>query len=790
MRNSTLRGRLCGRTPSMLRNSLLIALTFASGFALADNKRPPRTYHLSHVSWSISFDETAQTISGDVTNTIAPLADGLAVAEFDCVKLQVSKAMVDGHDATFHQTEDKLDVDLPKTGKGRQRRIRILYTGHPEAGVYFVRADRAYPAHTPMVYTQGEMEDTRYWLPTYDYPDDKATFESFIEVPAGYNTLSNGRLVEIRDKGDRRTFHWKLDQPASTYLMSFVVGPYTERSDNWGSLPVSFYVPTGLEPEGEAAFGGTAKIVEFYSRLTGFKYPYAKFAQAAVADFPFGGMENITCVTQTINTLHPESDGVLSDSTGLVAHELAHQWFGDTVTTADWSNIWLNEGWATFLPNFWTRDKEGKEAYEVSKYETFEGGLGACRFASRPMVFTDYKEPIDMFDGNAYPGGASRMFMLMHKLGESKFWRAITDYLNAYKYKNATTDEFFASIEKSTHENLEAFKQQWFFTADKPFLTVKREGTKLTIEQPTEMALDLDLLFVGDKPVTKSISITGKSTTIDVPEANGEPFLLDPGCNEMVDVDYQTQYSGDEWRALYDHAPSAGTKMRIVGAAMRAMNDEQKLAMLKSETSPFLLPRIIELGNFTTVILAPYTEKQDPRVENAALVALGSQPKSDLSIARLRAVYNSSPNENLRFSALVALLNLTGDDVVAQSAWRTNTFHQRLRDYALQWWGAHKPDYAREIALKALENPPNESVRLAAMNVLATVKDKPGETRVYDALVKVLGENDFNPRRAAIAALGDYGNPAAIPLIEPLTHRSMHFMRGMARATIARLARK
>ena len=293
--------------------SLLTALAGAEG-----HRHAPKTYELVHVNWSLKFDESKGRIWGDVTNTLKPLSK-LSSFALDCSKLDVQSVTVNGVTAAFTTGDDLLTIRLSKpAAKGEKLDVRVIYTGVPQAGIYFVPQTRAFPARTSVVYTQGEMVDTRYWLPTYDWPDNRASFENFIEVPKGYYALSNGKLVEVLHKGDKDVFHWKLDEPQSTYLISLVAGKYEEGQDAGASIPTYYYVPEGLKDWGEAAFGGTSKIVDFYGRITGFKYPYTKFSQSAVPDFMFGGMENTTCVTQTITAIYPPRVKPLADATGLV----------------------------------------------------------------------------------------------------------------------------------------------------------------------------------------------------------------------------------------------------------------------------------------------------------------------------------------------------------------------------------------------------------------------------------------------------------------------------------------
>ncbi|HWD39720.1 MAG TPA: hypothetical protein VG944_12795, partial [Fimbriimonas sp.] len=234
---------------------------------LPKNAREDHEYHLVNVKWDLSFDFDKGSIVGDVTNTVVPTKDG-ATLLFDCPKLKIESADVNG-EAAKTETNGRVLRVIPASGdvSGRKLDVHIHYSGLPEAGIYFVPADRAFPAHTDIVYTQGEMEDNRYWLPTYDDPDDKATFESFIHVPAGWKALSNGKLIDVTHSGSSDVWHWKLDKPASTYLISMVAGPYDEVVDGHDPVPVSYWVPEGLDAMGKEAFGGTDKVVQFYGKL-------------------------------------------------------------------------------------------------------------------------------------------------------------------------------------------------------------------------------------------------------------------------------------------------------------------------------------------------------------------------------------------------------------------------------------------------------------------------------------------------------------------------------------------
>jgi len=763
-------------------------LAFSLAFGQAHKNK---NYDLIDVSYHISMDVRNAMVFGDCTNTLVLDQDATRVA-FDFAKLGIGSVTVNDKPTTFHAEGEMIWVDLPSKGsKGQKLKVRIVYGGSPEAGIYFVPTERAYPSKTPMVYTQGEAEDTRYWLPTYDYPDDKATSEAWIEVPREWTVIGNGALVGTSYSGTNKVFHWKMEQPHATYLNSIVAGPYVEGKENWDSLPVSYYVPPGLEKEGEAAFGGTAEMVAFYSKLTGFKYPYAKFAQSAVADYMFGGMENISAVTQTIGSLHPPESEPLVSSKGLVLHELAHQWFGDTVTCHDWAHIWLNEGFATFLPHFWFREHEGEDTYELMRFDTFQSALGAMQGEPRPVVSDKYEIPMDNFDGHAYPGGATRMFMLMDLLGEKQFWASIKAYLNEYKYKSPTTEEFFASMSKSSGKDLSQFMKQWFYTPSMPTMTLSKteKGFQISLEKDSPFSLSVPVWIWQDGQWLKSkVSLTSKPVELD--DVKGL-VLIDPNARIAANVTYSVNYTDDEWRSLYSNLPDAAGKARLIDYFARSNHQPLLANLVETEHSNKVLVRLINSCNFLSdKVCIDLLNHPDPSVRDAILDQVKKKINNIGAASRLRTMIASETNPQLKLHEFSALYSITHDPKMLDEAWNTKSWNEAYKSMALDSWMRINPDLTRDKCMEILTAPPAERVeplRQGAIRRLGELKDKPGEHRVFDALIAVVQENSFGARNAAISALAAYGNKDALPYLRPLTTNSMFYIARSAKDAVRRL---
>lgn len=765
---------------------ILLCLTCVASGQRGDQ----RTYDLQDVNWSVRIDAPSRSIVGDVTNTVRLISDEQSL-RFDSAQLLIDSAEVDGKPVEFDLVQDSLWVKIGHQARaGETCKVRIRYHGNPQAGVYFVPASQAYPATTDVVYTQGEMEDNRYWIPTYDFPDDKATSEGHIDVPKGWSVLSNGSLIDVKSSGDRSVFHWKIDKPHSTYLISFVAGELSEIADGKRKLPVSYWVPKGLEAEGKLAFGNTDDQIQIYEKLTGISYPWPKFSQVAVPDFVFGGMENVSAVTQSIGTLHTADMEPLSDSEGLVAHELAHQWFGDLVTCSDWSHVWINEGFATFMPAFIARSRRGEDAYSLERLGAFDGGFGAQHGGDRPVVWDKFKLPIDMFDGHAYAGGAARLHMLLHLVGEPAFWKGVHQFLTEYGYRNADTDQFFDVMSRSTGVDLDSFKKQWFYSPFVPSLSVSRSASGFMIDlKPKAMKLKVEYAILSPGQTTLkfgSVELNGTPATISA-EPNSL-VIVDPSTWLMANISYDYPIASGQWLDLYRVAPCAATKARLLQSMTPATSEVERQSLVKDEANTNLRARIVRTLSQPT-LLVPYLKDQSPELRNAAAETLGHVPDAASAVSALSDVVDNEPNENVKIAAFQAIINITNDKTWVERANQTRGFRDEFRCIALRWWASHDPERAREEALRALSLKPSQPVRMTCIEVLGTVKDQPGSRMVYDTLVGFVNAPEIGPLRAALRALSNYGDKRAIAVIEPFKKHGLHFVRRDAESALDVLRR-
>jgi aminopeptidase N len=771
----------------------LLALAFAS-LAFGQIKH---NYDLKNVLWKLTFDPVARTVSGDATNTLT-LAEDTPTVQLHAYHLDISSVIVDGRVAKFESANSLLTIQLPSPGnRGETIKVRLIYTASPHRGFYFIDPGHAYPAKTGMVYTQGEGVDNRAWLPTYDLPNDKATTECFVTVPKGWTAISNGKLLGVEDSLAGPVFHWKMDQPFSTYLISLVAGPYTQVREHWRQTPVDFYVPPGLEQAGMRSFGNTPKMIDLYSKLTGVDYPYPKFAQEAVGDFVVGGMENITAVTQTIQTLHDAGTEPLNDSTYLVAHELAHQWFGDLVTCRTWEHMWLNEGFATFMPTMLDRAWHGQERFDLDRYQNFEGAVDQMGDRNRKEVDGDVGSVEQVTMGSPYPGGASRIAMLMHRLGEPLFWKGIHQYLETYKFQPATTRDFFESMSKTTGQDLSDYERQWYHSPATPSLAVSLDGGQLVLSQLRPYYnLDLPVWFwhtgsgVGRSGawVKKTIHIDGPAARMPLGEFAGDAFLVDPEVWTLTELKYNAAFTPEQIEAMYWAAPNVAERARIVSEFFAQLPDASRLRIATRENSEGLLALIApKLGAAGKSTLLDLTRSANMRVVDAVVNALGDMPIDAVTQARLVYLSRNSSNPTLREHSVRALLNQTTDPAFAARAWETKAFDDGFRVLALKWWAKNDAALARSRSLEILAGEETEPLQLAACGVLGQVGDGPNGHLAFDALIKVAQENSYRCRATAIQALGQLGNRAALPILRAIPEDSSSGVLGAAQDAIRQL---
>ncbi|MDB4940761.1 MAG: Aminopeptidase [Labilithrix sp.] len=429
-------------------------------FAFASSPRNferDRPFAVEHIALDLTLDFVRKGIRGSAALTLRRVDPDARAVDLDAVGFSIEAVTLDDEPAVYICDGRRLLVDVP-LGKGGGV-VRVTYAATPRRGLYFLEPDEHVTTRPRQAWTQLQEEDARHVFPCHDKPHAKMTTEARVTVPAGMSVLSNGALVGTEDKDAGRTFHWRMSEPHPSYLVTIVAGEFAILEDRvtvgTREVPVTYLVPKGAEEDGRRTFARTPDMIAFFSELTGVPYPWNKYAQVVVSDFVFGGMENTTATTMYEHILLDARAALDNTSDDLIAHELAHQWFGDYVTCRDWSEGWLNEGFATFLEHVWREKQLGRDEYDYGVRHDLGSYLHEAHGRyRRPIVCQDYDAALDLFDRHLYEKGGLVLHVLRMELGDALFWKGVSTYLQRHARGIVETRDLLRALEEVSGRSL------------------------------------------------------------------------------------------------------------------------------------------------------------------------------------------------------------------------------------------------------------------------------------------------------------------------------------------------
>lgn len=514
----------------------------------------PRTFDVQNYTLRVRFDRAKKVVFGDTTVSLTPLSGELRQVDLDAVGMTFTSVKLNEspNQASYKTTAAKITITLDRAYRpGEVINLRFVYSTKPKKGIYFIPAEieNGKEVRSEQIWTQGEAEEARYWFPSFDFPSDKATTEEFINAQKDETVIGNGEFVDKTDEADGTvTHHFKMDIPHSTYLVSFVIGKYTRASDEARGVPLGFYVYPGKENIVPLAFSDTGKMLAAYEDLTGVKFPYKKYDQTIVSGFQeFSGMENITATTLAdTEVFFANFEFGRATVEDLVSHELAHSWFGDLVTCQNWSELWLNEGFATFMEAASREKLFGRDSYirklkaDVATFMADE----AINKRRHALVNQFAKPDNSLFDITTYQKGGAVVHMLREEVGNDVFWKAINIYLNRHKFANVRTSDLQKAMEETSGKNLDWFFRQWAYSSGYPKLNLSRsynptsKTLTITLTQtqaaaagtPLVYRLPMEVAIMTDSGTTTEHLVLDKRTAKFTFKVDGQPktVKLDP----------------------------------------------------------------------------------------------------------------------------------------------------------------------------------------------------------------------------------------------------------------------
>jgi len=761
---------------------------------------PDRRVDLLHLALDVTPDFKARTVAGTAMLTFKPIATPLEELRLDAVDLHVA-SVTSTEKIAAHQVTDREIVlhFAPPVPVGKEARVTVKYSAEPRKGLYFRTPEMGY-AETHL-WTQGEPGEARYWFPSIDHPVEKFTSEVTCRVPAGMVALSNGRQVSAQPgAGGLVAFHWAQEKPHVTYLITLVAGQLKKIEDKHRDIPLEFWTTPSDIAAAPNSFRHTKHMMQFFEREIGVNYPWAKYGQAAVHDYHWGGMENTSLTTLNFRTLFTAETENLFSSDSLVAHELAHQWFGDLVTCKDWSHIWLNEGFATYYDWLWQGDFGGTNETLHALYSAAKGIL-ANQNETRGIVWRKFGDPEEMFNYLAYPKGAWVLHMLRCQLGADLYRQCVRTYLDRHAYGTVETADLRKVIEELSGRSYERFFEQWVYGIGAPTLDVtyawdeKAKLARVSVKQTQKISdeahlfqFPLTLRFKSKSGVTDHIvQVRDKEEDFYLPlKAAPDVVRVDPGLTLLARINFKPA-TPMLFAQLADKSDLIGQHHALDNLAGRS--DGETIAKLKaalnSDSHYAIRSRAAELlkqartdESLAALIssLAP-TEREtvrDARVRNAIVAALGGFYHED-AFAALKQSLATEKNPGIQATALRALgpyAKPEARDLLVKFL-NTPSYRDRLAEAAMVGMKAQDdPAFVAPLlaALQAHEATLMSTVFSAGLDALATLaRNEAKKDSLRDFLTARVNSSKERVRLAAITALGTLEDARAIAALETFT---------------------
>jgi len=760
----------------------------------AEHLTRERTYHVDHYRLAVNVDPHTKTCFGETSIKLVLLRPMISELKFDAADLHVRRVTLGNTELEFHTIDETLSVTLDKIyGFNDTLTVNIAYSvTAPKKGLYFTAPDSGYADKQLQAWTQGEPEDNHFWFPCYDFPNDKATSEMIVTVADNFTAISNGTLLNVKKdlESHTATYHWYESKPHASYLISLIVGTYVEVKDSWGTVPLSYYVYPHQKNDAMRSFSNTPKMMEFYSGKIGYAYPWEKYAQTVVQDFIYGGEENVSATTLTDGTIHDSRAHLDYNSDGLVAHELAHMWWGDLLTCRDWSHAWLNEGFATFFENQFTEYHLGKDdgAKENADNQLSVRNADAGRHR-RPTVCDRYIHPMDLFDSHIYAKGAVTLNMLKDVLGDELFWKAVNYYVHKFAFQNVETNDFKIAVEEATGYNLSWFFDEWLYKAGYPEfqvasnwdrstnmlnLNVRQTQTIDSLTGIFTMPVNIEF-WVNNAPEVHRVWVSQKEQTFSFP-AYQQPqnIIFDKGSRVLKKIDFQK--SRDEWIYQLLHAEDGVDRSAAIDELSWIADSEKVTEALKKAAidDPFWDVRrnaVWALGDakktdVSDVLVMAYGDR-DARVRIAAVTSLGNC-RGDRVIKTLQHAFEGDSSFGVAAAALKSLVQVDSLNrkSYCKKALTQSSFHEIIRSTALQLLAQVGDEDALGTVYAHTQYGIDRNIRIQSINLLVS---KWGDREdVISRLMTMVDDPSIHVRRAIVAALGNTHNPRVLQTLQSI----------------------
>ena len=764
---------------------------------------PDRAVDIQHFELDVTPDFKNRRVLGKATFTFQPILRPLKELRLDAHDLDIQK-VISSFDITAWQNTDRaLIVTFKKPIDFKTKAtLTVTYEAEPKKGLYFRTPEMGYDPGDTHIWTQGESIEARHWFPCFDAPNEFFTSTMTCRVPADMTVLSNGRKTSdtIDEKTKLRVVKWSQEKPHVNYLITLVAGYFKRLEEKHGELSMSFWTAPSDFANAANSFRYTKECMEYFEKEIGVPYPWAKYDQVTVQDFHWGGMENTSISTLNASTLFSIETENIRSSQGLMAHELAHQWFGDLVTCKDWSHLWLNEGFASYYTHLFARHKDGINEFRYGLYRDLKR-LGNHSGEKTAMVNRNYKIPQEMFRKYgflSYTKGSWILHMLRSQLGPDLFRKCVKTYLNRHKHGNVVTEDLRSIIEEYSGRSFDRFFDQYVFHAHHPELKIsyawdeKAKLAKLSVQQ-TQKIDDNVLLFhvalpvrfkTGGKSFNQILPITKISEDFYLPLPKAPEIIrIDPDLTLLAKISF-TPPTEQIHAQLSDDTDALGREQAV--ELLEKRKDKTTIEKLKQvlQNDSFYGVRIAASKALRKIAsdaayetLSESTEQPNAKVRSQVVSDIASQPKPN-ALKQLKRILSIEKNPSIRARAINGLAGYDDkhSNKLLHQALGQASFRNQIADAAII--ALRKQDKPSNIAKiqTIIEEQGNKFTTNGYANAIRAIGFLGRNQKQKNNLREFLISYIHNPKRrvalAAIESLGQLGDPRVIATLEKFSHNA------------------
>jgi aminopeptidase N len=755
---------------------------------------PDRTYHLVRTVTALDVDAEHQRASGSVAATIFMLRDGITTVHFDTSADQVGNVRVDGSPARFTRSGGSLEVNLPSGRRGDVHRLNF----HIEGRLFrWTTPTAEEPARTGFC-AEGLPAQPVGWAP----PNDFSSTEIQITVPSAWTVISNGSLISDTSRlGGRHTVVWRCDQPHAGYLNCLAAGPFDVLHDTWRGKPLIMTCPKGMGDRLAPTFAPTKDILSFYSDVLGFPYPWPKYGQEVVFEHEGYAEEDVSATEYPIywrqdgDFMSNAREG-MNPTAWVIAHETAHQWFGDTVTCKDWNDTWLNEGMATFMEMMYTLHSRGP-LESLREFEAYsQRYFGSSKTDFRPVATNYYSDSLGMGGWTTYMKGGTVLDSLRRQLGDDVFYHGLHRYLTRHQFSNVESNDLCEDLSEASGVNLHPWFDQWIYKPGHPVIDwnwsydSERKLAVVHVRQiqntshgvpifdvPTHIAL-VDAHGLRRAPI--HINLADQTFEVAAPSAP-KTVIFDPDHEFLRELPKQP-WTAAELPYVFLNAPNPTDVETAMNRLLDGAPTDEILRMvagrLRQDTRPFpAIPDTSRLANLGRDVLHDFflAETRHPNYDRRAHAATGlarlASGTSDRQ--RLHQLLADDQPYDVVTAALrgLAALDFASIRDFAVSQASTATF-PALRRAALEVLADHHDAGWEAAILETATEHHRPLIREVGLRALARLPDQ--DTRVVSSLRSALTSRDSRIVTDAIFLVGRLKEKALEPELQQMKAKGQH----------------